>query len=223
MALNLTQVDVQRSIFEALRLVCVAEGYTPDIVVTGNNQSTWDTQLKAIVTAKGFAIELFNVSSNQAKGLKKVPRITIHSKRIIPGDVGLDVYQGVVREDPDNPGQYIKYTPPFDLFTAVFDIHLVSGTGQQEAILNAILFKALGTRKFIPLITEPGQVFFIQQQDYYETFDLPEGSDEKITSFIVPDLMLGNEEEISVALIKEVDVEISVNDNPNETDTLHVE
>lgn len=223
MALNLTQEDVQRSIFEAIRLVCVAEGYTPDIVAIGENQSAWDTALKNIVTTKGFAIEIFGASSNQAKGIKKVPRITIHPKRIIPGDIGMDSYQGYVKQDPNDPDKYIKFMPPFDLFNGYFDIHLISNTGKQDVVLNAILFRAIGTRKFIPLITEPGQVFFILQQDYYETFDLLEGSSEKITSFQVPDLMLGNEEEISVAKIKEVDVEIDATGNPNELDTLHVE
>lgn len=226
MALNLTQVNVQRSIFEAIRLVCVSEGYTPDVTVV-TTQSNWDTALKAIVTAKGFAIEIFGSSSNQSKGAKKVPRITVHPSRIVPGDIGLDVHQGVTKRDPNDPSKYIKYTPPYDLFQASFDIHLVSDTGEQEAILNAILFQALGTRKFIPYVTDvvadQGQIFFIQEQEFYSTADLIEGDNEKITSFIVPDLMLGNEEQISIAPIKEIDINININDNETEMDNLHLE
>jgi hypothetical protein len=226
MALNLTQQDVNRSIFEAIRLVCVAEGYTPDIVTIGNNQSAWDAALKTIVTNKGFAIEIFGSSNQQAKGIKKVPRITIHPKRIIPGDIGLDVVQGTVRPHPTDPNKVIKFLPPHDLFVATFDIHLVStGEAFQEVILNAIMMAALGTRKFIPLVENPpgNQIFFIQQTDFFETFDLLEGNQEKITSYLVPDLMLGVEVEQELSKINHIDVEINVNDNETETDTLSVE
>lgn len=223
MALNLIQQDVQRSIFEAIRLVCVAEGYTPDITTYLGNQAGWDAALKTIVTNKGFAIEIFGSSSNQAKGIKKVPRITIHPKRIITGDVGLDPYQGVARKDPNDPNKWIRFKPPHDYHNSHFDIHLVSDTGDQDVVLNAILFAALGNKKFIPLInTNPVQLFYIEQTDYFDTFDLPEGNNEKITSFRVPDLMIGIEDEVDVALINEINVDIQATDDPDDIDNLNV-
>lgn len=223
MALNLTQQDVQRSIFEAIRLVCVAEGYTPDITTLLNNQTGWDNALKQITTLKGFAIEIFSSSSNQAKGIKKVPRITIHPKRIVPGDVGLDKYQGVVRKKPTDPDKLIRFHPPFDLFNAHFEIHLVSNTGEQDVILNAILFAAIGTRKFLPLYNDSTQVFFLYQTDYFDTADSLEGVNEKITTYEVPDLMLGLEEEIETPLINEIDVDIQTGDDPDAIENIHVE
>lgn len=223
MALNLIQSDIQRSIYEAIRLVCVAEGYTPDISLYASNstgQASYDTALQSIVSTKRFAIEIFSASSNQYKGPKKVPRITIHPKRIIPGDVGLDSYTGGVRKKPNDPDKWVRFKPPHDTTMMQFDIHLVTANAEQDVILNAILFKALGVRKYLPLITEPTQLFFIQQYDFYDTFDLPEGSEEKISSFQVPDIILSDEQEFDVALINEIDGEVKI-EGSNETETIH--
>jgi hypothetical protein len=224
MALNLIQSDIQRSIYEAIRLVCVAEGYTPNITLytaDAAGQALYDIALSGIRSSKGFAIEIFSSSSNQQKGLKKPPRITIHPARVIPGDIGLDSYTGGVRRKSTDPDKWVRFKPPHDTTMMQFDIHLVTNTADQDVVLTAILFKALGVRKYLTLYNDAKQLFFIRNYDFYDTFDLPEGVNEKISSFEVPDVILSDEPETDTALINDIDVDIYVADEETPSDNMH--
>jgi hypothetical protein len=224
MALNLIQSDIQRSIYEAIRLVCVQEGYTPDITLytaDAAGQALYDVALSTIRSSKGFAIEIFSASSNQQKGIKKPPRITIHPARVIPGDIGLDSYAGGVRKKVSDPDKWVRFKPPHDTTMMQFDIHLVTATAEQDVILTAILFKAIGVRKFLTRYNAPNEVFLIRNYDFYDSFDLPEGINEKISSFEVPDIILSDEPETDVSLIKDIKTDIYVGDEETPGDSMH--
>lgn len=215
MALNLIQRTIQRSIFEAIRLVLVGEGYLPDIetfnLADPNSRKAYEDQIGTIASgAKKFAIELFNHSSNQFKGLKNTPRIAINPRRVIPGDIGFNVYEASYTRNTSNPDTFTKTNLPFDASNLQLEINLVSSTSEQAIVLNAVLQKALGVRKFINLHGTQ-ETFLIRQYDYFEATDSPEGVMEDIYSYQVDDLVL-NEEVIStsIASIKEITLETTL-------------
>lgn len=208
---------LERSIFEQLRLVLVAEGYLPDItdnarypfvndLMTATAQANWDTDLATIKAAKGFAIELFGYSSSDAKGTKKVPRITIETARSMPSEIGAPM-DGIYMENPENNATLLKQALPFRASNFDFDIHLVANTARQIRVLNAVLGKALDRVKFIPYLTLPAETFFIEQFNYFDIPDTIEGIEEKVYSYRVPDLYDVKEEALIIPKMREITIQ----------------
>lgn len=198
MALNNIQQRVERSIFEVLRKTLLLEGYIPDISnatrypisggsLTPTAQSNWDVDLKTIEATNGWAVEIFGSAASDSRGLKRVPRIVIVSKRIIPGEVGLGP-GFTYNPDPLNPGSFLKTLNPFEAANMHFDIHLVSMTSSQSRFLNAILSKALSLKKYIPFVDNPNERFFIKHYNYYDLPDPKDGIEENVYSYEVQDL-----------------------------------
>lgn len=196
MALNNLQERVERSIFEELRKLLVAEGYLPNITnyTMGSPSSTaqYHAALEAIVTAKKFAAEVFGHSSSQEKGIKRVPRIAIIPRRILPGDTGAPP-EGYITEDPLDPDNFVKIVTSAEAANFQLDIHLVSSTAVQDRFLNAILSKAIGQKRYLKFYDDPTQRFFIKQYNYYDLPDTMEGVEEKVYSYEVSDLYLYEE------------------------------
>lgn len=209
------QERIERSIYEAIRLVMVEEGYIPDIANTilfpeddETGQANWNAALQTIVGIKGFAIELFGHGSSQAKGTKKVPRIVVSVKRIFPGEIGAPV-TGFIINNPISPSNFIKLTTTLETVNLQFDLHLVSNTAKQDRLLNAIIAKALGQKRNLTFYDVPTDRFFLKQYNYYELPDPMEGIEEKVYSYEVQDLFLF-EENVgeNIAAIQEINMEV---------------
>lgn len=219
MALGRLQERVERSIFEKIRKVLVDEGYIPNITNTGlfgsepysiANDTAWETALKTIAnSAKKFAIEVFD--NSQTKGQRKTPRISIIPRRIEAGEIG-SAPQPFIAYNPnvidETSSQLVKMTLPLEASTLFLDIHLTSSSGSQERILNAVLNKAIGPKRFIPWYDQPGELFFAKQYSYYDLPDPPEGESEKVYSYEIPDLYDVPEEYAPVALTTEITLEV---------------
>lgn len=216
--LSTLQQRVERSIFEAIRLVLVANGYLPNIrdtvryPVDGNGKPTalaqahWDADMATIVTTKGFAIDLFGASSTSSKLAKKVPRIVIESRRSMPGDTGAPP-----------PGVYIpeganinKIMLPLSSTHFQMDIHLISDSIDQDRVMNAVLSKALGVRKYIHYWDDVTEKLLVLQYNY---FDLPDPQDnitEKVYSYEIPDLYDFTDDDVTIVpKINQITMELS--------------
>lgn len=231
---------LERSIFEELRKVLVSEGYLPNIednvrypFVNGKPtalaNANWDADLATIAATKGFAIELFNYSSSDAKGTKKVPRIVIESNRTMTSELGAPSIAYTL-EDPNNASQLLKQPLPFRASTFYFDIHLVGNSARQIRILNSILSRALANVKYIPFY-DTQDLFFIQQTGYFEVPGQQEGIEEKVYSYEVPDLYDLAEVAYPIAKMRIIDVFIEpippgeqpdLSTNPS-GDSIHIE
>lgn len=216
MALDNTQERVEKSIYEAIRLALVANGYLPDITSvsypnTQAGETQWTTDLQAIVNAKQFAIEVFGHGSSNAKEIKRTPRIAIIPRRIMPGDIGMDI-RGGFSPNPLDPDSTVKIKPTLQAANFHIDINIVSGTSAQDRVLHAILAKALSIWSFIPMYDDPQNLFFIRQFNFYDIPDTKNGIEEKVYSYEVPDLYLYEGDISNVALIKE----ITINTNAQE-------
>lgn len=208
--MNTTQTIIERSLYEVLRLALLAEGYIAD-EVTEASEATFETTMKSIVTTKGFAIDLFGVSSNQAKETKRVPRMVLITDRVAEGDLGTDSAPYLVT----NPSQSVvtgqMAIAPAETINIQFNIHLVANKASQERVLNSIVFLALGTRKYIPNYLDPTQSFFITQTNYYNLVDTDEGIIEKVYVYEARDLYLEDPTILStVVAINEITTNINI-------------
>lgn len=194
MPINDVQDRVEKSVFEAIRLKLVAEGYLPDIASgafpnTPQGDVAYEAAMSAIAQAQGFAAEVYGHSSALAKGNKRTPRISIITRRIMPGDIGMNI-RGGFSPDPLDPDTTQKLKPSLQSANLHLDINVVPGRAIEDRALHAILAEALSTWSYIPLYDDPTESFFIRQFNFYDLPDNRNGIEEKVYSYEVPDLYL---------------------------------
>lgn len=201
MAINNIQQRVERSIFEAIRKNIVAEGYLPDIanntlfpksggVLTSGGQAAWTAAINAIQeSSKKWAVEIFGVGSSDAKGLKRVPRVVIAAKRIVPGEIGFAPGFSYIPHT-SIIGSYNKALNPGESANMHFEITLTNESAAQSRFLNAMLQRSLGSRKYVTFEDNVNERFFIRQYNYFDLPDTKEGIEENVYSYEVQDLYI---------------------------------
>lgn len=216
MALNNIQERIERSFYKSIEAVLVTEGYLPsrnstDFPNTEAGQEAWDAALKVIANAKGFATELFGYGSGQSKGLKKVPRIAIITRRVMPGDIGAPGTVGF-EKDKNDPNTIRKILVDYQTSNIHIDVHLISNSAAQDRFLHAVMHAAIGNKRHIVFFDNPNERFFSEQFNHYDTPDETEGIIEKIYSFEVKDIFLYEEYDstTNVSLINDITVETTV-------------
>lgn len=219
---------VTDEIYETLRQKLVLLGYLPDILTydTMNNDvnivesemTRYDTDLKAIVTAKGFAIDLKGFGSNLSKSEKAVPRIVIDIHQFLPGNLGNDtnIYYEL---HPD--GYYIRKRDAPVLSNLIFCVYAVAKNQQQIILLNDIIINTIPFRGYMKRTNEAAlrysNNFFVQIKDKGHTPGLPEGILERYFIYEIPDLqeirpiiITGD----NIVPISEIDTEIKLEEEP---------
>lgn len=223
MALSKVQEYVERSFNEAIRVVLVQEGYLVDetlLVGNPNAKDIYESGMKAIANTKGFCIELYGTAGNQARGELRVPRIVLESGRMGIGVLGSNP-SGEVVVNPLLPQTYQKVKTTLRNSQINIAAHLVSQNIKQDRILNAVIIKALGLNGYLPLYGNPGEVFFINQLNFYDIPEFDQGLIEKIYEYEAPDLFIEETTILNnIVPIKQIDLEIKIpNDlipnNPN--------
>lgn len=205
---------IERSLFEAIRQEIVDKGYLPDIADTltypddAIGWAQWETDIAAVVSGMGFAIEIFGTGNNEAKGIKKVPRVVLEDGNFLPGALGGDPRRFFVDGGSDYQA---KVTPPQ---TTDFYINfcMVSNTAAQARILNAILALAVPRRGYIPWYTDPTKTFFARFLNYYDRTDNDEGIIEHVYAYEIPDAWDHDDVEViaSVAKINEITLNTNI-------------
>ena len=183
------QEIIERSLFEAIRKELVDKEYLPDVSDTGlfpNNPTgyaAWNAAIQAIITAKGFAIELFGVGNNEDKGVKKIPRIVLESGNVLPGALGGDP----LRYFEDNGTYYKSLVTPPQTTDYYLNIIMVSNTIIQSRILNNIVALGMPRRGYVPFYNDPTKSFFIRYLNYFEANNEDRGLIEHIYSYEIKD------------------------------------
>jgi len=183
------QEIIERSLFEVIRQEIVDKGYLPDVsdtVTYTDDQAGWDkwkADINTIVSSKDFAIELFSTGSNEAKGVKKVPRIVLEAGNFLPGALGGDPRRYFV---DGGPNWNAKITPPQ---TTDFYINfcIVGNTTAQARILNSILALSVPRRGYIPWYNDATKSFFARFLNYYDRTNEDEGIIEHVYAYEIPD------------------------------------
>lgn len=226
--LTTIQEVIERSLFERLRTECVDKGYLPDITTypeTAAGNNNYIAALKAISnSAKGFAIEPFQNSSSQAKGMKRVPRIVINPQPFMEGALGGDssrIYKlnGSTFDAEILPPQTSEY---------YFNIHLISSSAAQMRILNAIMSLSIPVRGYIPFYNDNNENFFVRKLSGYNAPQTDEGIQETVYRFQVPDVyeVVNSIVATGIAKLSEITIDNKVQDhdgNTYDTDDLIVE
>lgn len=220
--LTTIQEVIERSLFERLRTECVDKGYLPDITTYPETPAGNEAYLTAIQTisdsSKGFAIEPFQNSSSQAKGMKRVPRMVINPQPFMEGALGGDsrrVYQlnGTTYDAKILPPQTSEY---------YFNVHLISSSAAQMRVLNAIMSLSIPVRGYIPFYNDSNYNFFVRKLSGYNAPQTDEGIQETVYRFQVPDIFEVEDNIIAtgIAKLSEITLDTKVEDhNGNTYDT----
>jgi hypothetical protein len=211
MALSNIQQDIERSIFEIIRLKLVEEGYLANIKSYTQNQNganAYKAANNAIASTKGFYIEIFGAGSQQAKGEKTVPRIIIQPQRALPGDIGQPI-----TSIEKGGNSYTQFKHPFTTSNYQIDIKAVWNTVVQYRIINAILAETVSTRNYIPFYNAavPTDNFFMENLNTgYDASDSEQGTTESVYMFQITDINLRNPQTIKSngPLITQITTEI---------------
>lgn len=202
------QEIIERSLFEDIRKEIVDKGYLPDISDVGtypDSQVGWDqwqSDIDDIVTNQGFAIEIFGVGNNKAKGTKKVPRIVLEPGNFLPGALGGDPRNTFEAAD-GNTFNILK--TPLQTTDFYMNICIVAETIQQLRTLTGILAISVPRRGYHNFYNDPTKTFFARFLNYYDRDDESEGFLEHVYSYEIPDAWDQENQEIgTIAAINEI-------------------
>ena len=218
---NLSNIQeiIERSIFEKIRLLLVDQGYLPDIAAidefdnpiypdTEEGWTQWETDIKNIVTTKGFAIELFNGGTSDARGVKKVPRIVMDPGNFLPGALG-----GDPRKFFKDQGTHFEalVTPP-QTVDFYLNMCLVSNNIVQNRILNSVLGLALSRRGYVNWYNDSTKTFFIRYLNFYDNTTTRDNVIEHVYAYEIPDAWDREDLQVyaEVAKIEEITLETNV-------------
>jgi hypothetical protein len=223
--LSTIREDVDHTLFHRLAGTLVELGYYPDYTnltlypETPQGSRDFDAALSAIRTLKGFAIEVFGTGTNQAKYVKKVPRMVIMSGPYSPGNVGSN--PDVFYESNLTFGKDAKVLPP-QTSNYRFDIAIAANTSKQERLMQAVIAELFPLRQYLKFYNDPNAEFLILRTGDRQFSDLNQGILDKVYSYQAIDLFESNTKTIAtdVPLLKEVNVQVQVNAEP-ETEILN--
>ena len=135
-----TQLVIERSFYEALRLILVDRNLTPDIsTLTGSqdNYQLYLDMLAQIKQTKGYSINLFGTGNPQNRGVANTSTIAIDSIAFTPGDYGMDPSEVMPEIDP--PYNMVRH----DNLSYNFYLDVIISTDLKEAEREMV--KALHT------------------------------------------------------------------------------
>jgi len=215
MALNDTLEVIERTLYELVRLELVSEGLTPDVTTYGNTTTAYEqyqTDLKAVVTAKGWAVELFGTEASNYRGLEKVSRIVLNHNTLVPGDYGVDPTGEIVETSPG----VFQHKQGSNLAMNYFiDLVIITENQKELRKLMALIFKALPVRGFKQSPIEIGLPQFLMVLD--STYRLQREKDGILGqqyTFLIPDLFMGEIlEGPELAAISEIHTSIYINEH----------
>jgi hypothetical protein len=182
---------IERSVYEQLRVGLVRDGYTPDITLYPDTQAGYDQYVKDlsdIEKERGFAVELFNMSSNMDIGLKKVPRVVLSHNFLLPGPWG---------SSPEamkqlNQGVYNLIQMDRVSVELFFNCSIIANSISQFRVLTSLLVTYLPTIQYVPYYTDGNnpENFLVTFQSAQDFSDTTTGILEKRYTYSIPDIIM---------------------------------
>jgi len=224
MALSNIEEALERSIYHALRLKIIEEGYLPNIddyiidddnlVIAEASQIDYKNAIANIVKDKGFAVEIFNYSTAQQRGSLKPPRIVVDTQAFLPGLLGHDTtldYKLNSDGTKFDGNRFVSLTSDF-----YYSVRLVANTTKQIRVLHGLMVSVLPRRGYIKwygdtALRPTGNLLnrYVSNGDFsWNT----EGIVEKVYRYEIPDVHEIDPEIItSVAPITQIDwIDLSI-------------
>lgn len=150
MYFTLEQID--RAVFEAIRLELVAQGYTPNITLH-TTEIAYNTALQAIKTSGKQPINIYGVGEWRAK--KELKYNTIIVERVNRTLSGLG-YHGEVYYTLNGSNKYDKKQTPYETAQLAYDVTVVCDNVSSERVLQKILYAALDVAKTLQGVNTNG-------------------------------------------------------------------
>ena len=222
-----TLENIDRSIYNAIRLALVAVGYLADISTYAANPDK-EAGLLAYQTANGLIsplIEIFGEGTGASRMEKNVNRIVIERRSITAGDIGggTAIYKPVLVSNTLD--SYEKTFYPDMTSTISYDIRTITSSTQVDRIILGILNKVLGRRKrvsyFTDFETDSGLTFgTVFNGSSLVATGQTNNIKETLYSYVVPNIFIDDEatDPISVPIMRSVEVTASF--DPNSEDAV---
>ena len=222
----MTEKIITTLIFNAIREKLVVEGWTPDIKLIPNIDSTdpdlaepaWETynqQSNVIKASKGYCIQPIGFSSNQYRDDKKVARIVVDIQSALPTALGNDTtvyYEKQGAGTIENPAYYIRKRSISLLSDIYFSIYAIGSNTNQVMVMNELIMEIFPHRGYLKPEAQaellPTGNFFVTLTDKGRTTELPVGIIERYYIYKIsdiqeiPDTVLAG----TIPLIKEINV-----------------
>jgi len=201
--LTSAQEEIERSIYKVILAVCIDQGYTPNITNATTYPDTpagwakYKTDLATCKTNKGFAIEVFNNSAPDDKGIKQLPRIIILSESFMPGSVGLG-NEFLYEEKPGNVFEKTQIISGFHSFS--FKVALLAESAKQIRVLQSLLATALPLFGYITHYTDTTKYIYIENTTYGNLGRIDGGIIEQIYGYQIDNILLTNPKVISSSI-----------------------
>ena len=208
------QQNLERSVYEKLRLGVVAQGFTPDITTFPNTVAgyqQYQAALLVIKADKGFVLEIFNQSNPKDKGIKKVPRIVFTYNTITPGDWGNEPGTRAVLD-----GTTFKYVRN-DLISSTLTLacHIIAETTTQLRTLTWLVDRYLPNLSYIPYYNDTTEDFLLDLVSVADLTDLSVGVIEKFYTYEIPDILINEDVETDKVTvpISEININTYISDH----------
>lgn len=191
--------EIDRGIFENIRVALVDAGLLPDITQynTEDDYTTAKRVLSAQLTSQGKElVELFGVGASHDRDEKTFAKIVINRKTANSGTLGgagLFYYEKWL--DQQGHDRYRKLAYPEQSRTITYEIRCIAASRSSEVTMTNTLYKVLGQKRSIATVSDNDIInedkkFFIS---YNGDIDVSIGGDdflERLFSYIVPDVFL---------------------------------
>lgn len=172
---TLEQVD--RALYNLLRLAFVQAGILPDITTYPNNPtgaSSYHSDKEALATC----VELLGIGSRNSRGDKEPHTLIINRSDVIPsvgiGGQNKTVYTPV--GDVKANGIYKAEKVPDSALNFEYELRLYTDSAEVLRTVHSILLQTLGTSRYIPVYEDyqtvkEGAYLYCQFRDFVELSD----------------------------------------------------
>lgn len=177
---NLTLNEIDKSVYETVRLALVANGMLPDV----RNYTTPESYNQAKVTLGGDLVEVLGVGAAEAKGDKSGVKILIERKGFSAGDLGNINSKEFVKKDSGS----FKAISVTSMSTNIdYDIRVLSSSVKMERKCLDVLIHCFGMRRYIPVV-DSEEVVLINFKGDVDVSSV--GNRERLVKYTVMDIWL---------------------------------
>lgn len=192
---QITLEELDRAIYNRIRLAVVGMGWLPDKFAYANNGAGY-TAAKAAFGSS--LIEVFGVGSTLGRDDLKASRITVNRRSILEGQLGGYPAVGFVEYTaPSTKKRFTKSYLPELQNDVVYDIRLISSvdsTVNQRRLIKLVM-DALGLRRYISTYdntgAETGTMFLVYHNQSLDVTSTPDFK-EHLMSYVAADIWLSD-------------------------------
>ena len=161
MAFTVSREEIERTIFEFIRLRLVAMGFLADVAAyqpsNPANKAAYEAALQAIRTGGDEVIDLYGVGSNEKRGEKRVNKLFINLRQSNPGSVS--VWGESLDPNSGNPNVYERRFFSSSTSDLILDVRSVCDKTEYDRICTQAVMQGITasrTGQALPVVLNDG-------------------------------------------------------------------